>query len=64
MKALGVGLGAIDWYDVEVLRAAGGAPSLHVRGRAAVLAGDAGVSRWLVSLTHTATTAEAVVLAI
>ena len=64
MKALGVGLGAIDWHDVEVVRAASGAPSLRVRGRAAALADDAGVSRWLVSLTHTVTTAEAVVIAL
>ncbi len=64
MKALGVGLGAIDWHDVEVRRAPSGAPSLRVVGRAAALADHAGVSRWLVSLTHTASTAEAVVIAV
>ncbi len=64
MKALGVGLGGIDWHDVEVHRATSGAPSLRVAGRAAALADDAGVRRWLVSLSHTASTAEAVVIAV
>lgn len=64
MKALGVGLGAIDWHDVEVVRDASGAPSLRVGGRAATLAADAGVSGWLVSLSHTVSTAEAVVIAV
>jgi phosphopantetheine--protein transferase-like protein len=64
MKALGVGLGAIDWHDVEVRRAPSGAPSLWVGGRARALADDAGVGRWLVSLTHTVSTAEAVVIAV
>lgn len=64
MKALGVGLGAIDWHDVEVVRhAASGAPSLRVTGRAQTLADRQGVESWLVSLSHTATTAEAVVAA-
>lgn len=63
MKALGVGLGAFDWHDVEVLRAAGGAPSLRVTGRAAALAQQAGVSAWFVSLSHTANSAGAVVVA-
>jgi holo-[acyl-carrier protein] synthase len=63
MKALGVGLGAFDWHDVEVVHAASGAPTLRVTGRAAALAADAGVTRWLVTLSHTDRTAEAVVVA-
>jgi len=64
MKALGVGLGAIDWHDVEVVRnAESGAPSLRITGRAAALADSAGVSGWLVSLTHTSSSAQAVVIA-
>ena len=38
MKALGVGLGAFDFHDVEVLRADGGQPSLVLRGRASASA--------------------------
>ena len=63
MKALGVGLGAFRFRDVEVVRAPTGAPSLRVAGRAAVLAAEQGVTTWRVSLTHTESMAEAVVVA-
>jgi holo-[acyl-carrier protein] synthase len=64
MKALGVGIGAIGWHDVEVVTAEGGAPSLVVTGRAAALATEQGVTEWKVSLTHTDRVAEAVVVAL
>jgi holo-[acyl-carrier protein] synthase len=64
MKALGVGLGAVDWHDVEVVRTDSGAPELRLRGRAAELADARGITRWQVSLTHTASMAEAVVAAL
>jgi holo-[acyl-carrier protein] synthase len=63
MKALGVGLGAFRFTDVEVVRAGGGPPVLHVRGAAADLAAQQGVGKFLVSLTHTSSHAEAVVTA-
>lgn len=63
MKALGVGLGAFDWHDVEVVHTTSGAPELRVTGRAAILGSEAGVTRWLVTLSHTDRTAEAVVVA-
>ena len=63
MKALGVGLGAFGFHDVEVVNAEGGAPSLRVTGVAAALAAERGVTSWLVSLTHTDAVAEAVVVA-
>ncbi|NLD76272.1 MAG: holo-ACP synthase [Acidimicrobiales bacterium] len=63
MKALGVGLGAFDWHDVEVIRTGSGAPELRITGRAAELASAAGVTRWAVSLSHTGSTAQAVVVA-
>ncbi|CAN5221539.1 holo-ACP synthase [soil metagenome] len=64
MKALGVGLGAFDWHDVEVVRANSGAPSLLVGGRAGALADAAGVTGWKLTLAHTATTAEAIAVAL
>lgn len=64
MKALGVGLGAVDWHDVEVVRQESGAPSLRVTGRAEALAEARGVRAWLVSLTHTGLVAQAVVAAL
>ena len=63
MKALGVGLGAFDWADVEVARLSGGAPKLMVSGRAASLASERGISGWHVSITHTDTVASAAVVA-
>jgi holo-[acyl-carrier protein] synthase len=64
MKAMGVGLGAFGFHDVEVLRADGGQPSLRVVGAAELLAVDLGVQGWQLSLTHTATSAGAVVVAL
>jgi holo-[acyl-carrier protein] synthase len=64
MKALGVGLGAFAWHDVEVVRRPTGRPTLVVAGQAARLAAAAGVRSWQVSLTHTAANACAVVAAL
>jgi holo-[acyl-carrier protein] synthase len=64
MKALGVGLGAFGWKDVEVVTSSGGRPSLSVRGAAAALADNQGVGKWHVSLTHTESFAQAVVAAL
>jgi holo-[acyl-carrier protein] synthase len=63
MKALGVGLGAFGFHDVETVKAESGAPSLVLRGPALELANAAGVTRWHLSLTHTETTAIAMVVA-
>ncbi len=63
MKALGVGLGAFAFADVEVRRLKSGAPQLQLTGKAAELAGAAGLADWAVSLTHTDKTASAVVIA-
>jgi holo-[acyl-carrier protein] synthase len=63
MKVLGVGVGDIGWHDVEVVRSTSGRPELRVTGRAGALADELGITRWMVSLTHTDTMAEAVVAA-
>lgn len=64
MKALGVGLGAFCFRDVEVVRDPSGAPSLRVSGAAAALAGEQGVTGFRVSITHTDRSAHAVVAAL
>lgn len=62
-KALGTGIQAgVGWRDIEVIRLPGGRPSLLLHGRAAVIAGQLGATRFLVSLTHTKTEALAQVL--
>lgn len=63
MKVLGVGVGAIDWHDVEVVREDSGRPRLVVTGRAAALAAAAGVGTWHVSLSHSDLVATAVAAA-
>jgi phosphopantetheine--protein transferase-like protein len=64
MKALGVGIGAFGFRDVEVVRDDDGAPAVVLHGAAATLATERGVSAWQVSLTHTDATAMAVVIAL
>lgn len=64
LKAMGVGLGAALLTDIEVVRADSGAPALVLHGAAAELATGRGITGWLVSLTHTATVAQATVLAL
>lgn len=64
MKAMGVGLGAFDFHDVSIQKMPSGAPHLVVSGRAKTLAMANGISHWHVSITHTDTTAMAVVAAL
>ena len=64
MKAMGVGLWKFKFRDVEVVRAKSGAPSVTLHGRAAEMAAERGIGGWHLSLTHTETTAMAVVLAL
>ncbi|HEY7069155.1 MAG TPA: holo-ACP synthase [Acidimicrobiales bacterium] len=64
LKAMGRGLGACAFRDIEVVRASSGAPSIALHASAARLAAEHGVTAWHVSLTHTATMAEAVVIAL
>ena len=62
-KALGAGIGAVSWRQVEVVRDDLGAPALSLSGDAATLAAQRGIERWHVSLTHTDTLAVASVVA-
>jgi len=51
-KALGRGRPDLGWLDVEVLKDAAGKPGVVLSGRALALAGELGVTRVLVSLSH------------
>ena len=64
LKALGLGLGAADWHDIEVVRADSGAPSIRLSGRAEAASDAAGVREWKLTLTHTASMAEAIAVAL
>jgi holo-[acyl-carrier protein] synthase len=63
MKAMGVGVGACKWREIEVAKASSGAPSVRLHGGAARLAEERGITRWHLTLTHTHRTAEAIAVA-
>ncbi len=64
MKALGVGLWAYPFHDVEVVRAGLDAPELVLSGAADRLARRRGVVRWHLALSHTDEVALALVVAV
>lgn len=64
MKALGTGWAeGIAWTDIEVEREASGRPVVVLHGLAEQRARDMGVRVWHLTLSHTATTAVASVIA-
>ncbi len=63
MKAIGTGWSrGVSWQDFEVMNEPSGRPTLRLRGVAARVAGELGVQRISLSLTHTASQAMAVVI--
>jgi len=63
MKSLSVGAGSVPWKSIEVVKAPSGAPSVRLHGAASALAALRGASEFHISLTHTAMTAAAFVVA-
>lgn len=63
LKALGLGLGAMNFADIEVVRHDDGHPELVLHRDAVAVARQNGVGRWLVTLSHTDHVAQAVVIA-
>lgn len=64
MKAIGTGLRrGVRWRDFEVISLPSGKPTLKLHGEAARIAAELGIKRLSLSLTHTAETAVAVVIA-
>ncbi len=52
-KALGTGIGAVRWVEIEVLADANSRPLLILHGDAAALATQLGLHQWDISLSHT-----------
>jgi holo-[acyl-carrier protein] synthase len=52
-KALGTGIGAVRWTEIEIVSGAQRQPELRLHGAAARLAGELGLAEWTVSLSHT-----------
>jgi holo-[acyl-carrier protein] synthase len=63
MKSLSVGAGSVPWKSIEVVKAPSGAPSVRLHGAASELAQRRGADEFHISLTHTAMTAAAFVVA-
>lgn len=64
LKAMGVGIGAVDWHDIEIHRDEDGQPSVALSGRASALAAQLGIEGWRLTLSHSAIVAQAVVVAL
>jgi holo-[acyl-carrier protein] synthase len=63
MKALGTGWRrGVRWVDFEVVRELGGRPTIRLDGEAKKIAGELGVKRIALSITHTAAMALAQVV--
>lgn len=54
-KALGTGVGDVNWTDIEIVCDRRGKPELLLHNRAQQLAADLGLHQWAISLTHTET---------
>jgi holo-[acyl-carrier protein] synthase len=64
MKAMGTGWNRnVGWGEIEVVRERGQAPTIHLLGKAASFAARRSIARFHLSLTHTAATAVAHVIA-
>jgi holo-[acyl-carrier protein] synthase len=64
LKSMGLGIFAVPLTQIEVVRSDDGSPSVELHAKAADLAAEMGVDGLRVSLTHTATMAHAVVMAL
>jgi len=64
LKAMGLGLGACGWHEIEVARAESGAPAIVLHGRARELAAERGIRSWRLTMTHTHRLAEAIAVAL
>ncbi|MGW8249030.1 MAG: holo-ACP synthase [Anaerolineales bacterium] len=62
-KALGTGIGPVNWREVEILRGPERQPVLRLHGAAQQLAAEQHLKSWSLSLSHTATHAIAMVVA-
>ena len=63
-KALGCGIGDINWKEIEVLGDEQNAPVLNLNGQAEKKAKELGLSIWSVSISHSQSHSVAVAVAI
>lgn len=63
-KALGTGIGAVSWREIEIRCDQRGRPTLHLHGAAARVSDELSITQWDISLTHTREHASAVAVAL
>jgi holo-[acyl-carrier protein] synthase len=63
-KALGTGIGAVAWREIEIRRGPAGEPQLCLHGAARRLADAQGLRTWSISLSHTHSHAIALAVAV
>jgi holo-[acyl-carrier protein] synthase len=64
-KALSTGFtGDVSWADIEILRLPSGQPEVRLSGAAKAVADGLGVTRWLLSISHSSSFAVASALAV
>lgn len=61
-KALGRGIGDMQWKEIEILRAERGEPILSLHGSAKEIADSMGLHQWRISISHTKDVAVAVAI--
>jgi holo-[acyl-carrier protein] synthase len=64
MKAMGVGLWKFAMRDVEVTRLRSGQPEILLHNRAAEMAVERKIGRWMLTITHTDSMAMAIAVAL
>ncbi len=62
-KALGTGIGDVEWVEIEVLRGENQEPILNLYGTAKKIAEEKQLDQWSISLSHTHEHAIAMVVA-
>ena len=63
-KALGTGIGFVHWRDIEIIHLPSGQPTVHLHGRAKIVADQLGLTEWSVSISHDRTKAIALAVAL
>lgn len=63
-KALGTGIGFVQWQDIEILHLPTGQPIVALHGNAKAVAERLGLTQWSVSISHDRNKALALAVAI
>ncbi len=63
-KALGTGIGYVQWRDIEIVHLSSGQPTLLLHGNADKVANQLGINSWSVSISHDRDKAIAMAVAI